>query len=266
MQEKAILVVSFGTSYRDTCQRTIGALESDFHSRFPDRKVYRAWTSNIIRRKLASQGEVIDSVEEAMDRMERDGIRDLLVQSTHMLPGEEYALARESVERHRSAFSSIRFGAPLLSDRKDLAELAHILESKFPQVEKTDLLVFMGHGSDHIDTPIYEELENCFRQDGFDHYCIGTVEFAPGFTSVLDRICREKPKKVYLSPLMVVAGDHANNDMAGEDPDSWKSQIISAGFETECILKGLGEYPEIREMYMKHAELAQGLVSGKSNG
>ncbi len=259
MQDKAILVVSFGTSYRETCARTIEALESDLQIRFPDRRFYRAWTSKIIRRKLAAQGNPIDSVEESLDRMLKDGIRDVLVQTTLMLPGEEYALITKAVESKRSAFASVRIGAPLLVEHNDLEELARILENSFPMIEQDNLLVFMGHGSDRINTPIYEDLENCFHQAGYGNYCVGTVEFNPGFDPVLQRIRREKPKKVYLSPLMVVAGDHANNDMAGEEPDSWRSQIVAEGVEAVCILKGLGEYPAVREMYVRRAEAAQNL-------
>ena len=253
MQDKAILVISFGTSYPETCRRTIEALESDLCSRFPGRRFYRAWTSKIIRRKLAAQGNVIDSVEDALDRMRRDGIKDLLVQTTHMLPGEEYALTLEAIRERRSDFTSLRFGAPLLVDQADLSELAHILEDSFSRIEHDSLLVFMGHGSACLQTPIYEDLETRFHQDGFMNYCVGTVEFDPGFAPVLERIRRENPKKVYLTPLMVVAGDHANKDMAGDGPDSWRSQIIAEGVETECLMKGLGEYPAIREMYIRHA-------------
>ena len=256
MQDRAILAVSFGTSYRETCERTIKALEADLRERFFDRRFYRAWTSKIIRRKLAAQGNPIDSVEEALDRMKKDGIRDLLVQTTHMLNGEEYALTLKALETQRSAFSSLRFGAPLLADQQDVEELAKILESSFPLVERDSLLAFMGHGSGCIHTPIYTDLENCFHRDGYGNYCVGTVEFDPGFGPILQRIRAEKPKKVYLTPLMVVAGDHANNDMAGDDPDSWRSQILAEGVETVCILKGLGEYPEVRQMYIRHAEAA----------
>lgn len=259
MQDKAILVVSFGTSYQETCKRTIEALESDLCSHFPDRRFYRAWTSKIIRRKLAAQGNVIDSVEDALKRMQQDGIKDILVQTTHMLPGEEYALTLDTIKKASSAFSTIRFGAPLLMNKKDLTDLARILENSFPQVERDSLLVFMGHGSGCLDTPIYEEFESCFSQDGYGNYCVGTVEFDPGFSVILERIRRETPKKVYLTPLMVVAGDHANNDMAGNEPDSWRSQIMAEGIEAVCILKGLGEYPAVREMYIKHAVSAESI-------
>ena len=259
MQDKAILVVSFGTSYQDTCKRTIEALESDLCSHFPDRRFYRALTSKIIRRKLAAQGNMIDSVEDALERMQQDGIKDLLVQTTHMLPGEEYALTLEAIKKYSAAFSTIRFGAPLLLNHTDLTELASILEKCYPQVEQDSLLVFMGHGSGCLNAPIYEELESCFHQDGYGNYCVGTVEFDPGFTVILKRIRREKPKKVYLTPLMVVAGDHANNDMAGDEPDSWRSQITAEGVEAVCILKGLGEYPPVRKMYIKHAETAESI-------
>ena len=259
MQDRGILAVSFGTSYPETRARTIDALEEELRSHFPERRFYRAWTSNIIRRKLGKRGEHIDSVQEALERMLSAGIRDLLVQTTHILVGEEYALTLEALEERRKDFASIRAGTPLLTDPQDLADLARILESCYPEVEQGSLLAFMGHGSDRLDGPVYESLEQRFHADGFGNYCVGTVEFSPGFGPILERIRREKPGKVYLTPLMVVAGDHATNDMAGDSPDSWRSQVLAEGAEPVCILKGLGEYPAIREMYVRHAEAARAL-------
>ena len=256
MQEQGILAVSFGTSYPETRAKTIQALEQDLCARFPERRFYRAWTSGIIRRKLEKQGEHIDSVDEALERIAADGIRDLLVQTTHMLVGEEHALTLAALEKHKSAFSSLSFGAPLLANEQDVDRLAVILERSFPDTNAENLLVFMGHGSEHLDYPVYEALENRLHRDGFTNYCVGTVEFTPGFGPILERVRREKPKKVILAPLMVVAGDHAINDMAGDDPGSWRSQLQALGLETECILRGLGEYPEIRQMYVQHAAAA----------
>ena len=257
---KALLAVSFGTSFAETREKTIEALERSLAAAFPERKPYRAWTSSIIRKKLLKTENLqIDSVEEAMERMLSDGVTDLLVQPTHLMVGEEFRKAEESVLAYRDRFESITLGTPLLTTREDLLRMAKVLEKSFEQVKEDEMLALMGHGSAVAEPNPYEIINEALAADGFGRFRIGTVEFAPGFEPLLAEARARKPKKIWLAPFMLVAGDHACNDMAGEEEDSWASRFAAAGFETACLLRGLGEYPAVRELYAEHAGKASTL-------
>lgn len=258
-EKEALLVVSFGTSYPETCERTIGAIEDHLAAAFPDRRLYRAWTSSIIRRKLKGAGVNIDSVAEAMERMAADGVTDVLVQPTHLLIGEEYDKLCREIAEGKGAFSTVAVGAPLLAEEKDIAVLAEILPELCPPLGAEDMMVWMGHGSGALRMPVYQILDDLLEKGGHPDFCVGTVEFDPGFDAVLERVRQRRPKRVVLAPLMVVAGDHATNDMAGDEPDSWKSLLEAEGVEVECVLKGLGEYDAIRALYAAHARNGRAL-------
>jgi sirohydrochlorin cobaltochelatase len=256
--KKGLLVVSFGTSCAETRALTIEALERDLAAAYPDRKFFRAWTSGFIRKKLkASEGLSIDSVPEAMERILADGVTDLLVQPTHMMAGEEFASVIEDIRAFKERFSSVSLGEPLLASPEDISLLAKALEQIFSSVGENEMLALMGHGSSAVRENPYEKLNALFEKDGFERFRVGTVEFDPGFAPVLDAAKLRRPKKIYLAPLMVVAGDHALNDMAGDEEDSWSSMLRAEGFEPVSILKGMGEYEAVREMYISHASKAK---------
>lgn len=260
MMKKALLAVSFGTSHAETRKRTIEAIERDLRDAFPERAFYRAWTSGFIRRKLReSEGMAIDSVAEAMERMRSDGVADVLVQPTHMLAGGELGKTEEEIRSQRSGFSQIRMGAPLLAEHEDLLRLASALKEIFSGILKTDLLALMGHGSGYLAENPYEQLNQIFSAGGLDRFRVGTVEHAPGFAPVLQAAREGKPGKIYLAPLMVVAGDHALHDLCGIAEDSWESRLRREGFQTVGILKGLGEYEQIRAQYVDHARRAEAI-------
>ncbi len=255
---KGLLVVSFGTSVAETREKTIAAIERDLAAAFPERKFYRAWTSGIIRRKLRStEGLEIDSVEEALERMSADGITDLLVQPTHMLPGEEYGKVLRALDASASRFARLRLGKPLLTTGADVSAVAAFLEDAFSDVGPDELLALMGHGSAEAEPNYYLLLAEAFRKDGKDNFCVGTVEEEPGFAPVLEAARARKPKCVRLLPFMVVAGDHALNDMAGEGEDSWAGMLRKEGFAVDCILRGMGEFPRLRSMYIAKAKQAE---------
>lgn len=257
MSKKAILVVSFGTSYEETRKRTIDAIENDLASAFPDRTLYRAWTSKRILKKLAeTKGVYFDTIGEAMEKMLQDGITDLLVQPTHMLFGLETRAMTEEIDHYRDQFETIRVGTPMLAEQEDKNDLVEAVADIFADLKDGEFLALMGHGSPHIQEPIYEELGELFRKKGYKNILVGTVEHEPGFDFILEKARQEKPEGVILAPLMIVAGDHALNDMSGEDEDSWKSQLESSGISTYCVLKGLGEYEQIRRIFVKHAQEA----------
>lgn len=252
--KRGLLVVSFGTSYEDTRKKTIEAIEKDLAGVFADRLFYRAWTSRMIMKKVKiTQGLNIDNPEEALERMKADGITDLLVVPAVLTAGGEYHKIIDALETHRKDFENIHVSTPLLSCAQDVVILAKALEDIFGEIEEKDMLALMGHGSESEPLQVYMRLDASLKHDGFLHFCVGTVEFEPGFEPVLYQMREQKPDKVYLAPLMLVAGDHALNDLVGEKEDSWQSLVRRAGFETESILKGLGEYPQIRALYVRHA-------------
>ena len=251
---KAILIVSFGTSYEETRKKTIGAIEKDISDAFSDTaKIYTAWTSRMIISKLSLQGVKINTVCEAMEQMETDGITDVIIQPTHVINGIEYDLLKEDALKYAGRFSSLIFGRPLLTSKEDYEKIAEILSESFPKKAPQDTAyVLMGHGSDHYADPAYAALSWRMADMGRPDIIIGTVESYPDIYAVIRAAKRYGAKKVILAPFMIVAGDHANNDMAADTPSSWKSLFEGAGFETGCVMKGLGEYPKVRKIFVDH--------------
>lgn len=258
MEKKGILAVSFGTSVEETRERTIDVIERDLAEAFPGRSLYRAWTSGQIIWKLRQErGISYDTVSEALERMRKDGITDVLVQPTHMLYGVETRRMMETLSQYREQFSAFRIGQPLLACPKDQEALMEAILKVFAGLREGEMLALMGHGSPQIPDGFYKGLEEIVKRKGHDNICVGTVEYAPGFDGVLRMAQERKPEKILLAPLMIVAGDHALNDMAGEEPGSWKSRLEAAGFRTESILKGLGEYADVRRIFVEHAGAAE---------
>lgn len=257
MNPKALLVVSFGTSFEETRRKTIDAIEADLAAAFPDRRLYRAWTSKMIIKKLKKRdGVAIDTVPEALARMAKDGVRDVLVQPTHVLDGLENQWMRNDLQAAAGDFDIIAVGAPLLVSTDDLKAVAAATVASLPPLEAGEALVLMGHGSSHSANMTYPALAYVFRDLGYRNVFIGTVEGYPTLDNVLRDLAMVTPKvkKVVLAPFMVVAGDHARNDMAGEDGDSWKNRFQADGYATDCVLRGLGEFSPIRDLFVAHAK------------
>ena len=250
---KAILVVSFGTSYEETRKSTIEAIESDIASAFPDYRIYRAWTSKMIIAKLKKRdGIIIPTVREAFQQMAADGITDVIVQPTHVINGIENDLMKEDALASAEQFHSIKFGSPLLTTEQDNNDVIDAVINEFSDLGEKDALVLMGHGTTHYANSIYAALDYTFKDKGCPNIFLGTVEAYPSMESLMKMVKQYDPEKVILAPFMIVAGDHARNDMAGEDPDSWMWQFRQEGYHVCPVLKGLGEYPGIREMFIQH--------------
>lgn len=251
--KKAILAVSFGTSHNDTRKITIDAIEQDMQAAFPDYALYRAWTSKMIIKKVNARDSVhIFTVKEAMEQMLQDGITDVLVQPTHVINGIENDLMKEDALAYQEQFHSISFGDPLLTSEQDNLAVIEAITSEFKDLEKDDVLVLMGHGTTHYANAIYAALDYTFKDKGYSNIFLGTVEAYPTMESLLKMVHAYQPKKVVLAPFMIVAGDHAKNDMASDEPDSWYSQFKAEGYEVEPVLKGLGEYSGIRKLFIEH--------------
>ncbi len=256
-EKKALLVVSFGTSFGRTRAKTIDRIEAELAAAFPDYKMYRAWTSRIIIAKIFRRdGIKIPTVKEAVEQMLADGIREVLIQPTHLINGIENERMKEDVLACGSGFESVSFAEPLLADTKDQEQAAAAVMEAFTELKKDEVLVFMGHGTAHHANSVYVSLDSKFKELGYANVFLRTVEAGSSLDTFMKRVGELHPRRVLLAPFMVVAGDHAVHDMSGEDKDSWRSRFEAKGFQVECVMKGLGEYPGIRKLYIAHAKEA----------
>lgn len=252
--KRAILVASFGTSYNDNRAKTIGAIEDLVRERYPDWDVRRAFTSKMIIRKLKERdGEVVDYVTDAMDKLSSEGYETVVVQPTHVMNGMEYDDVVRIVSEHVGNIPVLRMGKPLLTTSEDYDELVGAIDSALvPMLGEGEALVLMGHGSEHYANATYSQLQLKLWLSGHDNVFVTTVEGYPGFEDTIELMRRAGVGKALLFPLMVVAGDHANNDMAGDEDDSLKSVLEAEGIQVRCMVKGMGEFPEFRELFLDH--------------
>ena len=256
--EKELLVVSFGTSYNDNRRLTIGAIENALEEAFPDFSVRRAFTSQIIIDHVFQRdGEGIDNVTQALDRAVENGVKTLVVQPTHLMSGYEYNDLADELAEYADAFESIAMGVPLLDTDDDFATVADALAKATEAYNDGETAIcLMGHGTEAESNEVYAKMQTVMDKAGHENIFIGTVESTPSVEDVLAMVQAGNYKKVVLRPLMIVAGDHANNDMAGDEPDSWKSIFEAAGYEVTCVVEGLGSLGEIQSLIVQHAQAA----------
>ncbi len=199
-------------------------------------------------------GEVIDNVQQALDRAVANGVKVLLVQPTHLMNGFEYNDLRDELAEYADAFDQILLGEPLLTIDRDYDMVAETLVDATAQYDDGETaIVFMGHGTEAESNGVYVKMQTVLSEAGCENYFIGTVEAEPTVQDVLEKVQAGSYRRVVLRPMMIVAGDHANNDMAGDDPDSWKSVFEDAGYEVECVLEGLGQLKMVRMLIADHA-------------
>ena len=253
-----LLAVSFGTSYNETRDLTIGAVEAALQAAYPEYEVRRAFTSQIVIDILEErEGLEIDNVTEAMDRLVADGVKEVVIQPTHVMPGFEYDDVMAEIADYADKFDSMKVGDPLLTSDDDYdALIASLVEETAEYNVEGTAIVFMGHGTHHEANATYSRLEKRLHAAGYTNYFVGTVEGAPLIDEVIESVKATDATKVVLLPLMIVAGDHANNDMAGDEEDSWKTAFVNAGYEVECVLKGLGQYAGVQQILIDHAKAA----------
>ncbi len=251
---QAILVVSFGTSHLDTLEKNISAIEQTVSAAMPQFTLRRAFTSGVIMKKLRSENHVeIDSVQQALIKLENEGFTRIVIQPTHVINGEEYTKLCQQTEPFLQRLR-ISIGTPLLTSVEDYKNmLLSVMEAMEPPAED-EAIVFMGHGTAHYANATYALLDYMLHDLGWERAFVGTVEGYPELPQVIARLHKmPQVKRVRLHPLMVVAGDHAKNDMAGSEEDSWKSQLSAEGYEVSCVLRGLGEYEAVRKLFAQHA-------------
>lgn len=257
-KDQAILVVSFGTSYNDSRDITIGAVEEAIADAFPDYEVRRAFTSDIIMDILADRDNLeIDTVEEALDRAVADGIKTLVVQPTHLMNGFEYTDLANALADYADSFEQLALAEPLLTSDADFDAVAEaITADTAAYADGNTAVCFMGHGTEAESNSVYAKLQDVLTAKGYSDYYIGTVEATPTLDDVVAAVDAGEYSKVVLQPLMVVAGDHANNDMAGDEEGSWKDVFTKAGYEVECVIRGLGQLEAIQDIYVAHTQAA----------
>ncbi len=253
-EKTGLLLVSFGTSYADA-QSALDRIDEQVKAVFPDVEVRWAFTSNIIRHILKDRGRIVESPAEALAHMGADGFTKIAVQALHVIPGEEY----ENLEKTVAAFNQVPknarkiiLGRPLLYSHEDITETGIALEAILPAERMSgDAVVLMGHGTSHPSNIYYPGVQYYLWQRS-PLLFLGTVEGYPGLEEIIPKLKEQKVKTVWLMPFMSVAGDHAQNDMAGAESDSWKSQLETAGFTVKPVLKGLAEYEAIDAIWVKH--------------
>ena len=276
--ENERLVVSFGTSFNDSRVADIKGIEDALQAAYPDWSVRRAFTAQIIINHIqARDGEKIDNMTQALDRAVANGVKNLVVQPTHLMHGAEYDEMCEAIEAYKDQFESVSIAEPMLgevgsdatvinADKEAVAKAitaAAVSEAGFESLEAAKdagtAFVFMGHGTAHVAKVTYSQMQTQMQNLGYENVFIGTVEGEPEETSaeaVIEAVKAAGYTNVVLRPLMVVAGDHANNDMAGSDDDSWKTVFEAAGFTVDCQIHGLGEIADVQALYVAHTKAA----------
>lgn len=263
--DKVLLTVSFGTSYDNNRELSIGGIEQALASAYPDYQVRRAFTAQTIIDILDERGIEVDNVTEAMDRLVADGVKDVVIQPTMIMQGYEYDDLVTEASAYQDKFDSFVISLPLLSSPDDFQAVAKAITDQTADKASADTaVVFMGHGTSAESNVDYAQLQQVLTAAGHKDYFVGTVEATPTVEDVIAAAKDSGHTKAVLLPLMVVAGDHANNDMAGDEPDSWKSLFEAAGFEVECVLEGLGQYPAVQQLYVAHAQAAIDQAAGKA--
>ena len=284
--DNELLVVSFGTSFNDSRAKDIKGVEDALQAAYPDWSVRRAFTAQIIINHVqARDGEKIDNMQQAMDRAVANGVKNLVVQPTHLMHGAEYDEMMEMIDDYRDKFESVAVAEPLLGEvgadatviNEDKEAVAKAVTAEavatagYDSVEAAakdgTAFVFMGHGTSHTAKISYSQMQTVMQTLGYDNVFIGTVEGEPESTScenVIEAVKAAGYTKVVLRPLMVVAGDHANNDMAGADEDSWLSQFEASGaFDSvDCQIAGLGGIADVEQLYIAHTKAAIDSLNG----
>ena len=253
MSKKAILVTSFGTSYNETREKTIDAIEKQVAEEFPDWEVRRAFTSRMIIKKLKERdGVTIDYVTDAMEKLSSEGFEEVIVQPTHIMNGIEYDDIVRIVSEHVGNISDLRMGQPLLTTNEDYDNVVEAIRSCLLPLAGGKDLVLMGHGTPHYANAAYCQLQMKLFGAGIGNVFITTVEGYPEYPDTLRLMDHCGCRDAVLMPFMIVAGDHATNDMAGDDDDTLKSFLSSKGYSVECVIRGLGEFSGFRNLFVQH--------------
>lgn len=254
--KKAILVVSFGTTYSDTRKLTLDAIENKIAKYYKDYEVRKAYTSHMVIKKLKNRDNLsVDTPEEALEKLYSEGFEEVVVQPLHIIPGIEYDYVKNTVEKfiNRKAFKKLILGTPVMYEHGDYEVFLDAIRTIIPN---SKAVIFMAHGSNHYANACYCELMDVIHERKFNNVFIATVEGYPGIEQGIKWLEKLGAHEVMLAPLLVVAGDHVKNDMCGEKEDSWKNILKLKGFKVETYVHGLGELKDFQKIYVSHIKKA----------
>lgn len=256
MSKKAIAVISFGTTYPKS-RLAIERIENGLKEAFPEYDFYRAFTSKMVINKIEREENIqIPTPEELMQKLLDDGYEEVLCQSLHIMAGFEYEKMLHQLYKFEDKFQKLSIGVPMLFSEYDYEHICTELLQHMPKLNQDEAYVYMGHGTEHFANSVYSQVENMFRFLGAENVYVGTVEGFPNLDYVIKRLNKHNIKKVTLAPFMIVAGDHAQNDLAGDEEDSWKSILQSQGYKINVNLIGLGDLDCVCDLFFRHAKMA----------
>jgi len=257
VSKKAILVVSFGTSFIESREKSLDKTRDVIMEAYPEYDGFYAFTSQIIIDVYKNRDGIhIMNVDEAISEIYKKGYGEVLVVPTLIINGEEYDQMVDSIRPFEDKFSKIVISKPLLTSVSDYDRVTDALIKELPIVDDNTAVIYMGHGTPHFANSAYPMLDYVFKHKGYKNIYVGTVEGSPTLQNIIDDISSEDYKNILLLPLMMVAGDHANNDLAGDEADSWKMVFKSLGYNVDYILKGIGQLPAIRQIFVDHSKEA----------
>ncbi len=258
---RQILAVSFGSSQRDAREMALGKIEKTLAEAYPEYTVKRAFTSGMVIRIIQKkEGIIVPNPSDALEDAIQRGVSELIIQPTHLMMGLEYEKLKKAAEEKAEQFDTLHLAAPLLVSEEDVKRVIKALRKVTEEYDDGQTgIVFIGHGTEHEANRVYHIMQERLRAEGYDHYLIGTIEASPSMEDVLAACAKRQYRRVILLPFLIVAGDHAVHDIAGEEETSWKSEFEKAGYEVVILKRGLGEYEDIRQIYVDHVKEAGSL-------
>lgn len=252
MSKKALAVISFGTTYPDA-RMAIERIENHLKQSFPDYDFYRAFTSGMVINKIQrEEGIKIPNPKELMTKLLEQGYDEVLCQSLHIMAGIEYEKMLHQLFHFEDKFKKMSIGVPMLFSQYDYEHICSELLEHMPKLKDDEAYVYMGHGTEHFANSAYSQVETMFRFLEAERVYVGTVEGFPSLDYVLKRLRKHNIRKVTLAPFMIVAGDHAQNDLAGDEKDSWKSILKDSGYDVQINMQGLGDLDCVCDLFCKH--------------
>ncbi len=255
--KKGVLAVSYGVCGREIREKTIDRMEADMRARYPDRLLYRAFTGDAVRTQIGqNEGLPFDDPAAAFKRMAADGINEVLVQPVFVTGGAENEKLIQTARGSRPLFASVFLGRPLMAMSGDRLQIVQIMTQTFA-LQRDEGLILMGHGSEHAGSSAYASLDRQFKDMGYPNVYVATQEGAPSYGTVMRKLKKTSLRKVTVTPLFMAADAGVADDLAGDQDESWKSRLETDGFSVTCSVRGLLEYPRVRNLLLDHMEQAE---------